>query len=426
MPTTVAPDSVARRGRGSKRRKIDTSETNVDEVGRATRSVPRKASAQQLSRQRRSSPSATPARKPAPIDRPPDAPFHPGAIELWVVRDAEGKKELTSEFVPGCRHWRIGDPNVPFCFECKQEGDALGCRTCKRSYHLACLGERSAETMSTDPFYCPICIERGWDVKPPPEILPLTPVSSREASPVQSSSLVTASASQPPTDPAGQPQVNKPAGGNRSEPLETVQVHNGATSQTPFVAVNDLASPTRNSPVESASSTAKAKSLDSRAAAMMRTYDLQPPAVPSPGRQSSDLIRSAAATRAHRPKSRYQTMPDEVDQALTVIYRELESVTALRQDLAALQDRFKTADQARRMLEGLLALERQGHEAIAQKDAEIDSLKRELGELRTAHDSLVKENSLLQQRMQDEASTSKAGLEEVQALKASLRRLLGE
>jgi regulator of replication initiation timing len=119
-------------------------------------------------------------------------------------------------------------------------------------------------------------------------------------------------------------------------------------------------------------------------------------------------------------------MPDEVDQALTVIYRELESVTALRQDLAALQDQCKTAEQARRILEGLLALERQGHEAVAQKDAEINALKGQLEELRTAHDSLVLENNLLQQRIKDEANTSKAGLEEVQALKASLRRLLGE
>ena len=64
-------------------------------------------------------------------------------------------------------------------------------------------------------------------------------------------------------------------------------------------------------------------------------------------------------------------MPDEVDQALTVIYRELESVTALRQDLASFQDAAKTAEQARKMLEGQLALQRSGHDSIARKDAEI-------------------------------------------------------
>lgn len=119
-------------------------------------------------------------------------------------------------------------------------------------------------------------------------------------------------------------------------------------------------------------------------------------------------------------------MPDEVDQALTVIYRELEGVTALRQDLAAQRDQVKTAEQARRMLEGHLALLRSSHPAAVRKDAEIESLKRQLADLRAAHDLLMQENNQLRQRMRDDGDTSKAGVEEMQALKATLRRLLGE
>lgn len=119
-------------------------------------------------------------------------------------------------------------------------------------------------------------------------------------------------------------------------------------------------------------------------------------------------------------------MPDEVDQALTVIYRELESVTALRQEVTALRDQVRTAEQARQISEGRLALQRSGQEAIARKDAEIESLKRQLVGLRASYESAVQENDQLKQRMLDEEKTNKAGLEEMQALKTSLRRLLGE
>ena len=116
-------------------------------------------------------------------------------------------------------------------------------------------------------------------------------------------------------------------------------------------------------------------------------------------------------------------MPDEVDQALTVIYRELENVTALRQDLATLKLEVKTTEQARRILEGRLALERSGHDSVARKDAEIEALKRQVSVLTRSHEALVRENNDLKQGMQSE---EKAGLEQMQVLKASLRRLLGK
>ena len=192
--------------------------------------------------------------------------------------------------------------------------------------------------------------------------------------------------------------------------------------QRAFIAVNNpRASPTTTRQAEGW--TARA---ETPAAALMRTYDLQPPGATYSGRQVGSVEKPAGAGRANKSKSRYQTMPDEVDQALTVIYRELEGVTALRQDLAALRDQVKTAEQARKMMEGQLALQRTGHEAISRRDAEIEGLKRQLMDLRTAHDSLAQENNQLKQRMQDDADNNKEGLEEMQALKASLRRLLGE
>lgn len=128
-----------------------------------------------------------------------------------------------------------------------------------------------------------------------------------------------------------------------------------------------------------------------------------------------------------KKKSRYQTMTDEVDQAITTIYRELESVAELRIEIKLLQDQMKAIDQARQISEGRLALERSGRdEAFSRRDAEIDSLKRQLEAITRAHDSLLQENNVLKQRAQEEESSTQAKLEEIRTLKASLRRWLDD
>ena len=319
--------------------------------------------------------------------------------------------------------WLVGDPHVPFCFECKKEGGLLGCHTCKRSYHLACLGD-IAETPPKQTFYCPLCIERGWNVRPPPEILPLSPVSSREVSPAPvSRPSHTAQSVEPST---GLPHTTTASVAAIKDPRELTSSVRGRAdgiNKITFAAVNNSTpSLPLSQRVESGIGPAPPQTGEARASAFMRVYDLQPPVATSSPQAAGQIERA----RLGRPKSRYQTMPDEVDQALTVIYRELEGVTALRQDVVALQDQLKTTEQARRILENQLALELSGHASVAQKDAEIDSLKRQILELRSAHELLQQENRKLKERAETDEHANQTGLEEVRAMKASLRRLLGE
>ncbi|EXJ87438.1 hypothetical protein A1O3_04398 [Capronia epimyces CBS 606.96] len=140
------------------------------------------------------------------------------------------------------------------------------------------------------------------------------------------------------------------------------------------------------------------------------------------GADSTDKTTS----RAKKKKSRYQTMPDEVDQAITTIYRELESVQELRLEIKLLQDKLQAAEQARQILEGRLALERSSREeAVSLRDAEIVSLKQQIQAITSAHDAQVQENNLLKQH-KEEQNSIQAKLDEIQALKSSLRRLLGD
>ncbi len=184
----------------------------------------------------------------------------------------------------------------------------LGCRTCKRSYHAACLGDSTTgHPTSAGVFYCPVCIERGWNVQPPSEILPLTPVSSRETSPAPAS---------PRNVPAVEtrPQMDRMESGWTGGP----ELHHfpaltspKAAVQRAFVAVNHpkaaAAAPQlhgRETPI------AGTGTPGSGAAAFMRTYDLQPPLATSSGRQAGSIehLKPVSTARLGRPKSsRYQS-----------------------------------------------------------------------------------------------------------------------
>lgn len=319
---------------------------------------------------------------------------------------------------------------MSFCFECRKEGDLVGCYTCKRSYHISCFGASESEVNTPrDKFYCPLCIERGWDLQPPPEILPLTPVLSREGSPAPSRG---GAASIPVScTPNIQSQALQDEHYEQCDDVEYVRNSNSEQRvvgpEPPVPSTGEIHSPQVTSSGQGVSlSTTETPLLDGIAAEVARQPQLRGSPSPS-GLHEADAMEKGTTARAKRKRSRYTTMPDEVDQAITTIYRELESVAELRLEIKALQDQIKAVDQTRQILEGRLALERSSREeALSRKDAEIESLNQRLEAITRAHDSLLQENSLLKQRAEEEQSSMQAKLEEMQALKASLRRWLGD
>jgi hypothetical protein len=82
-------DSRPAPGRGTKRQRVEAANAGQRQQSGTPQSL---------------SPRGSPA--VSPVIRPPDAPFYEGAIQLWVVRDASGKKVLVATQQPGCWHWR--------------------------------------------------------------------------------------------------------------------------------------------------------------------------------------------------------------------------------------------------------------------------------------------------------------------------------
>ncbi|CAG8048879.1 unnamed protein product [Penicillium salamii] len=57
-----------------------------------------------------------------------------------------------------------GRPHNIVCWECRLPDSLIGCQTCCRSYHTACLQD---VVRSANNFHCPSCRARSWDRAPP-------------------------------------------------------------------------------------------------------------------------------------------------------------------------------------------------------------------------------------------------------------------
>ncbi|KAJ5344453.1 Zinc finger PHD-finger [Penicillium brevicompactum] len=72
-----------------------------------------------------------------------------------------------------------GRPHNIVCWECRLPDSLIGCQTCCRSYHTACLQD---VVRSANNFHCPSCRARSWDHAPPQfSTLSPAPTSTRSA-----------------------------------------------------------------------------------------------------------------------------------------------------------------------------------------------------------------------------------------------------
>lgn len=302
----------------------------------------------------------------SPANRPPEDPFYPDALPYWVLEDNHGNKSLVKEMVTGCRHWRIGDPNVDFCVECLENGQAelLGCYTCKRSYHESCLGAALASFVYNERFYCPECTRRGWNVNPPRNILPL---------------------------------ISTGGGAQDNSTMED------RSAQKVLTELDNIPKP----PPTATHPAIYTPGLEIDA----------PPPVPVTSPHGADR-----QPRSVKRRSRYQTIPDDVDQAMSTIYRELESVAELKAENQALQQRLAVLEQERQMQRGQFALARE--EIGKQARAESEMLRRELENVKAGQITIIQENERLKQELQQVKSDAEARSKELHDMKTTLRQWL--
>lgn len=132
---------------------------------------------------------------------------------------------------------------------------------------------------------------------------------------------------------------------------------------------------------------------------------------------------------SHARKSRFATLSSEVDSALWVLYRELESSNSLRQYIAELEAEVVKLRQDVSIRDNQLILSQRMSQSGRVSQADIDSLRAQAakGEAATREmDALRARNEELDRQLKDAKAESAAMTESLNEWKGKLVSLLGK
>ncbi|KAI9828948.1 MAG: hypothetical protein M1819_006447 [Sarea resinae] len=370
--------------------------------------------------------------------------------------------------------WRVGDPHEEVCFSCKGGGRLIGCVTCPRSYHPGCLTPPLSPQHQPDSWYCEVCMDNHDQ---PPACSPLpSPVTSpqpRSASlkgasgpehahkPAQS--LVDAShhVNDPPActntiahrvssqdygrrngDSSSQGRL-QPSIGARGEAEEFTRV--GDRGRTAFQdrmreapatgpkpasgkrsheALNQHESPASPRPTSSSNRSLNAKEKPLRSSQSANARVSGKPATPAYSEDAASETREPSITFDPCPsrRSRYSTLPDEVEGALSVIYRELESGAQWQGLSKDLSSKVQILDQQLKISDGRLVLARQ--ELESRQSSEVVLLRRDLAAKQAEIEALDEQNRKLRSELDNIKAQAKSKDEEMDKWRSRLRMMI--
>lgn len=235
----------------------------------------------------------------------------------------------------------------------------VNCATCRRSYHNHCDPNGTYKASDTSAWFCHVCIGRGWLASPPA----LTP----PASPVQT-----------PAD------------------ISTAQNRKALPS-----------SRKRSSPAASRQRKGRSKSPGER---------------PGPSTTASGVSHEPERPARAR-KSRYTTLPKDVDGALRILYTELEVAGESRQQVARLTDDVTRLKQELELAQKQLDLERQVSQSARALRQEVTRLTSEAAQ-QQANAEEVATLKREKQEMESELLATKAELTKMKQTLLDLKRSL--
>lgn len=263
----------------------------------------------------------------------------------------------------------------------------MDCYTCPRSYHQHCL-ERPMETfVYHDNFFCQVCQKRQWHQHLPP----LSP---------------------PPSPPPEKQRVALPSHRPNTQPNNEISLH--STSPAPASNSPALTPTPAHAPVSAAAPAPVPAIQNSQATAPTSFTWLSQNQYTTPAARSGTISSPRASTPLsgvinmsgvgrgmvagpRGPRSRFSTLPAEVDDAVSLLLRELEYLGDARQKITHLEDVIVRLQQDVRINENALRL--------AQRNAASSNSRNSEG-LRTENEKLKKEAEDMRRLIADEKSRS--------------------
>ncbi|RAK90820.1 hypothetical protein BO79DRAFT_236507 [Aspergillus costaricaensis CBS 115574] len=323
----------------------------------------------------------------------PDEPLLPRLMS-WPDTLAAVEEQSLETQVQRYKEWkRNGSAHEDYCRVCQAHGGRLEpCLTCRLAFHADCIPAGWLRD-SQDSLVCPICVRRGWHTTPPTLSPPASPPPEERNDPT--SAAPTTSAPHPDTNSSSNTHPHSSASDG---PLGVSSIQQAPTGDRHDVPPSGPTAP-------------------------KRLYELL-------GNDDEATEDNVASQRLRRQrKSRYTNLPTEVDTALSVLYRELESNKSLRREVEELRSENTKSNQTIRIRDlSIIALRReldyrrssdQEIETLRATATQLENAKKEIQELRARNEALSAE---LQTWRNDTA--------EAQALvrdwKAKLSQLIGD
>ncbi|EED15376.1 hypothetical protein TSTA_048190 [Talaromyces stipitatus ATCC 10500] len=354
------------------------------------------------------------------VEWDPDSDTAPPSVEVAIAAYARIPMETQ---IQRYREWRrFGSIHEDFCMACRKSGpeNLVPCFTCSKSFHDRCIPRGSLYNERRQ-WFCAVCVHRNWHEQPPT----LTPPASPSPEPLADNNQQT----------QGNPrkrgnahladqEENATSTGNNSQALSILAEISRSMSRGETRRANV---PSHRFPEVSAPYSPNPSSITLPSISTRPEFGLT---APSP---SAYVGGGGSILDSHARKSKFATLSSEVDSALWVLYRELESVTSLRQRIGELESEIVKLRQDVSIRDNQLILSRRSmsvHGSLPNgiSQTEIDRLRvqaAKVEEVTRQTESLRAKNEALEKALEEAKAESASKDKTLNEWKGRLVSLIG-
>ncbi|KAL2843620.1 hypothetical protein BJX68DRAFT_270115 [Aspergillus pseudodeflectus] len=365
--------------------------------GRTTRARPNSRDVSQdpaqspVASEEAATPTSQPTSQP-PTEGSP-APMSLAEFKAWV------KSAPMSVQIQRYKDWkRNGSNHETTCRVCSRGGTLEPCHTCRLAFHSDCVSlSRHVSPDGSTASYCSVCIERGWHRSPPA----LTPPASPVLRPTDQQITLATTGQAPATSSAISipnlvSQTLGPDAGQQPSPRSLQQWHRDTVEDIRLLNTLSESITVPKRPRETLTSTDGQSNIET-------------------------------PTQKRQRKSRFATLSNEVEGALSVLYRELESVTSLKLQIEELQSQKRQDAQLIKLRDNDIAIMRRDLEQRRSAVLELAQLRASMsqsGDLKREVDELRARNAVLEKELEESKAQTAAAREMVNTWKGKLSQLL--
>lgn len=259
-----------------------------------------------------------------------------------------------------------------FCYVCGGTMELFGCQTCETSYHSTCMSPTLEPNDVPVFWWCPHCVDREWHIPPPQLTEDEAPPRRLYPSPGSINESVSSS-----SDATGISPKNTSTAQISRMRVESKTEHSTRLSNGPSIT-KTLIAPSEH-PAQKSSINVERHTSQNPTQVIEHFSETRFRNLPSKRTQPSPVLP--------KKRSKYSTLSSDVDKALALIQKQLETAANNKKSEDDLRDRIKALEQQLTLKDGQIALANRELDLArkgpsAWKD-EVDSLKQQNASLRT-------------------------------------------